>query len=41
MLNLKAWWRWWHELDQNPIYLREKGEWGRPNSYMVVSWRRP
>jgi hypothetical protein len=29
-LNFIAWWR---KLPQNPIYLREKGEWGEPNPF--------
>ena len=24
---------WWRKLPQNPIYLREKGEWGEPNPF--------
>jgi hypothetical protein len=30
---VKWWARWWWTLRQNPIYRREKGEWGRPNPY--------
>jgi ABC-type transport system involved in multi-copper enzyme maturation permease subunit len=29
-LNIFAWWR---SLAQNPVYLREKGEWGEPNPF--------
>lgn len=29
----RSWWRWWRSLAQNPIYLREKGSWGRPNPF--------
>ena len=25
--------KWWKSLGQNPIYLREKGEWGEPNPF--------
>jgi hypothetical protein len=31
--NLKSAWRWWRRLRHNPIYRREKGEWGRPNPF--------
>jgi hypothetical protein len=31
--NLKSAWRWWRGLRQNPIYRRERGEWGRPNPF--------
>ncbi len=30
---LRQAWHWWRELDQNPIYRRERGEWGKPNPY--------
>ena len=26
-------WRWWRSLPQNPVYLREKGQWGKPNPF--------
>jgi len=26
-----SWWRWWKEIRSNPVYLREKGGWGKPN----------
>lgn len=29
----RSWWRWWRSLPQNPVYLREKGGWGRPNPF--------
>lgn len=32
-LPLRQAWRWWRELEQNPIYRRERGEWGKPNPY--------
>ncbi|MFQ5401500.1 MAG: hypothetical protein ACE5E7_18120 [Anaerolineae bacterium] len=28
-----SWWRWWRTLPQNPVYLREKGGWGKPNPF--------
>jgi hypothetical protein len=31
--NVKYWWGWWRNLRRNPVYLREKGEWGRPNPF--------
>jgi ABC-type transport system involved in multi-copper enzyme maturation permease subunit len=31
--NLKYWWKWWRNLSSNPIYLRERGQWGRPNPF--------
>lgn len=31
--NLKYWWGWWRNLRNNPVYLREKGKWGRPNPF--------
>jgi hypothetical protein len=31
--NLKSAWRWWRNLRRNPVYLREKGHWGRPNPF--------
>lgn len=27
------WWRWYQHLPQNPVYLREKGHWGKPNPF--------
>lgn len=30
---MKGWWRWVRNLRQNPIYLREKGQWGKPNPF--------
>lgn len=27
------WWRWWHDIRNNPVYLREKGGWGKPNPF--------
>lgn len=30
---LRQAWHWWCALDQNPIYRRERGDWGRPNPY--------
>jgi hypothetical protein len=35
-MNPLEWWRWWRRLPQNPIYLREKGEWGTPNPYYAT-----
>lgn len=32
-LNPLTWWRWARALPQNPIYLREKGTWGKPNPF--------
>lgn len=26
-------WHWWRSLSQNPVYLREKGHWGKPNPF--------
>lgn len=31
--NLKSAWHWLRGLRQNPVYLREKGQWGRPNPF--------
>jgi hypothetical protein len=31
--SLKSAWRWWRNLAGNPVYLREKGQWGRPNPF--------
>jgi ABC-type transport system involved in multi-copper enzyme maturation permease subunit len=31
--NLKFAWHWWRTLRHNPIYLRERGGWGRPNPF--------
>lgn len=28
---MTAWLEWWQTLQENPIFLREKGEWGNPN----------
>ncbi|MCP4416550.1 MAG: ABC transporter permease subunit [Chloroflexi bacterium] len=33
MSRWRAGWRWFRSLDENPIYLREKGAWGNPNPY--------
>ena len=30
---LRAGWRWFRSLNENPIYLREKGSWGNPNPF--------
>ncbi len=30
---LRSGWRWFRSLDENPIYLREKGGWGNPNPF--------
>ena len=30
---LRASWRWFRSLNENPIYLREKGGWGNPNPF--------
>lgn len=30
---LRQAWGWWRNLDENPIYRRERGDWGRPNPY--------
>lgn len=30
---LRAGWRWFRSLNENPIYLREKGGWGNPNPF--------
>ncbi|WP_420629605.1 ABC transporter permease [Candidatus Leptofilum sp.] len=30
---LRAGWRWFRSLNENPVYLREKGGWGNPNPY--------
>ena len=32
-MNRPSWWRWWRALPQNPIYLRERGSWGKPNPF--------
>jgi ABC-type transport system involved in multi-copper enzyme maturation permease subunit len=32
-LNVNSWWRWYRNLSKNPIYLREKGQWGKPNPF--------
>lgn len=31
-----GWWRWWRRLPQNPVFLREKGNWGTPNPYYAT-----
>jgi hypothetical protein len=33
MSRLRAGWRWVRSLNENPIYLREKGDWGNPNPF--------
>lgn len=33
LARLQAGWRWVRSLDENPIYLREKGSWGNPNPF--------
>jgi ABC-type transport system involved in multi-copper enzyme maturation permease subunit len=30
---MKGWWQWYRNLPQNPVYLREKGQWGKPNPF--------
>ena len=30
---LRSGWRWFRSLNENPIYLREKGGWGNPNPF--------
>lgn len=30
---MQASWRWFRSLNENPIYLREKGSWGNPNPF--------
>ena len=30
---MQAGWRWFRSLNENPIYLREKGSWGNPNPF--------
>lgn len=30
---MNSWWRWYRNLSKNPIYLREKGQWGKPNPF--------
>lgn len=30
---MKRWWTFFKSLKQNPVYLREKGSWGRPNPF--------
>ncbi len=30
---MKGWWRWYRDLSDNPVYLREKGQWGKPNPF--------
>lgn len=32
-MNPAVWWRWYRALPDNPIYLREKGTWGKPNPF--------
>jgi hypothetical protein len=32
-------WRWWRGLSNNPIYLRERGDWGDPNPYFQTARR--
>lgn len=32
-MNGQSWWHWLRQLPENPIYLREKGRWGRPNPF--------
>ena len=32
-MSIRAGWHWFRHLPQNPIYLREKGSWGRPNPF--------
>jgi len=32
-LSPAAWWRWYRGLPENPIYMREKGNWGKPNPF--------
>lgn len=32
-MNWRSLWHWWRSLAQNPIYLREKGSWGKPNPF--------
>lgn len=32
-MSWRSWWHWWRTLPQNPIYLREKGSWGKPNPF--------
>jgi hypothetical protein len=32
-LSLISWWRWLRALRHNPVYLREKGGWGKPNPF--------
>jgi hypothetical protein len=38
-MKLRGWWRWWRRLPQNPVYKREKGEWGTPNPYYATIQR--
>jgi len=33
LAQLQAGWRWIRSLNENPIYLREKGDWGNPNPF--------
>ena len=30
---LRAGWHWYRSLNENPVYLREKGDWGNPNPF--------
>jgi ABC-type transport system involved in multi-copper enzyme maturation permease subunit len=30
---MRSWWHWYRNLPQNPVYLREKGHWGKPNPF--------
>lgn len=32
-MNVKSWWHWFRALRENPVYLREKGQWGKPNPF--------
>ena len=32
-MSLRAWWHWLRNIQQNPVYMREKGAWGNPNPF--------
>lgn len=36
---MRSFWRWWRKLPQNPIYQREKGNWGNPNPFYATIMR--
>lgn len=38
-MRIRAGWRWLRALRENPIYLREKGNWGTPNPYYATLMR--